>query len=110
MNVYDTANNLAEEIKKSDEYKNAIKYKTELESNPDLSKKVQEFEEKRKELQLLTLGGQEWPEDKAKEIQELYTNLLEEEIAKNYFEAETKFSVLISDVNKIIGDAIKDVL
>ena len=30
--------------------------------------------------------------------------------AKEYFETEMKFSVLIADVNKIIGDAIKDVL
>ena len=40
----------------------------------------------------------------------MYTELLKDEKAKEYFETEMKFSVLIADVNKIIGDAIKDVL
>ena len=29
---------------------------------------------------------------------------------KEYFDAEVKFNVLLADVNKIIGDAVKDVL
>ena len=36
--------------------------------------------------------------------------LIENEEAKKYFEAETKFNIIIADVNKIIGDAIKDVI
>ena len=31
-------------------------------------------------------------------------------IAKKYFEAEMKFNILLADVNKIIGDAVKDVI
>lgn len=110
MNVYDTANKLAEEIKNSDEFKNIEKYKKELKSNEEVNKKVNEFEQKRKELQMITLNGGEWPKDKAKEIQELYAEIIKDDLANNYLEAETKFGVLIGDVNKIIGDAIKDVL
>ena len=36
--------------------------------------------------------------------------ILKSEEAKKYFEAETKFNIIIADVNKIIGDAIKDVI
>ena len=43
-------------------------------------------------------------------LQQLYIELIENEEAKKFFEAETKFNIVFADVNKIIGDAIKDVL
>lgn len=110
MNVYDTANKLAEEIKLSEEYVRFRKSKTELENNIELKSKIKEFEQKRQQMQMLTIQGIEPTSEKAQEIQNMYTELLKAEKAKEYFETEMKFSVLIADVNKIIGDAIKDVL
>ena len=110
MNVYDTANKLAEEIKSSEEYVGFKKSKTELENNIELKNKIKEFEQKRQQMQMLTIQGIEPTQEKAQEIQKIYTELLKDEKAKEYFETEMKFSVLIADVNKIIGDAIKDVL
>ena len=43
-------------------------------------------------------------------MQQLYVELFENSDAARFFEAETKFNIVLSDVNKIIGDAIKDVL
>ena len=40
----------------------------------------------------------------------MYAELIEQDVAKKYFEAETRFNVLVADVNKIIGEAIKDVM
>lgn len=110
MNVYDTANKLAEEIKSSEEYESFKKIKNELENNIELKNKIKEFEQKRQQMQMLTIQGIETTAEKAQEIQNMYTELLKDEKAKEYFETEMKFSVLIADVNKIIGDAIKDVL
>ena len=45
-----------------------------------------------------------------KEAQKLYIELTEQDDAKKFFETETKFNILIADVNKIIGEAIQDVL
>ena len=110
MNVYDTANKLAEEIKQSEEYNKFKKMKKELEENIELKNKIQEFELKRQEMQMLTIRGVEPTEEKTIEIQKMYAEIIKEEKAKEYFDSEMKFSVLIADVNKIIGDAIKDVL
>ena len=110
MNVYDTANKLAEEIKSSEEYESFKKIKNELENNIELKNKIKEFEQKRQQMQMLTIQGIDPTQEKAQEIQNMYTELLKDEKAKEYFETEMKFSVLIADVNKIIGDAIKDVL
>ena len=49
-------------------------------------------------------------EEKYKELQKEYEELIEDEEARRYFDAETKFNILIADVNKIIGDTIKDVM
>ena len=49
-------------------------------------------------------------EQKIKKMQDLYVELIEQDDAKRYFDAETQFNILVADVNKIIGEAIKDVM
>ena len=39
-----------------------------------------------------------------------YANVLKDEEIKKYFDAEIQFNVMIADVNKIIAEAVKDVL
>ena len=43
-------------------------------------------------------------------LQQLYTILVENKDIKEYFDLEVKFNVMVADVNKIIAEAIKDVL
>ena len=44
MNIYDTANKLAQELKQSEEYVNYKMAKEALNLNPELKKKIEEFE------------------------------------------------------------------
>ena len=105
MNIYDTANRLAKEMKESEEYKNYKKLKDSIESNPDKKAKLEEFENMRYEMQLGTIKGTENEEEnkeKLKQLQEKYIQLLQDEEMKQYFDYEIKFNV--------IAEAIKDVL
>ena len=43
-------------------------------------------------------------------MQDMYTELIQIDEVKKYFDAEMKFNIVIADVNKIIGEAIKDVM
>lgn len=52
MNVYDTANKLAMEIKQSEEYVNYKMAKEVLDLNSELKKKIAEFEQARYEAQI----------------------------------------------------------
>ena len=52
----------------------------------------------------------ELKESLEKELQEVYAELLTKENVKEYFDAEFKFNILLADVNKIIGDSVKEVL
>ena len=110
MNIYDTANRLAGEIKQSEEYVNYKMAKQAINLNTDLKEKMTEFEKARYEVQLEMMQTGKNDEDKYKKMQELYAELIENQEAKRFFEAETKFNIIIADVNKIIGEAIRDVI
>lgn len=110
MNIYDTANKLAAEIKQSEEYKEYKKVREELNNLPEIKEKINKFSIARQEMQKLMIKGGTPVEEKATEIQNLYAELVQNEVAKRYFDLEIRFSVMITDINKIISEAIKDVI
>ena len=110
MNVYDTANQLAEEIKQSEEYITYRTAKDAINLNYELKRKIDEFENARYEAQIIALQTGKDDEQKMKHVQELYGELIQNEEASKYFDAEIKFNVLIADVNKIIGNVVQDLL
>lgn len=110
MNIYDTANKLAHELKTSSEYIEYKKAREELNENIELKAKVEEFEKARYDIQLASMTGGEQDKQKAEEFQKLYVELIQNPITKKYFDLELKFNIVLADVNKIIGDAVKDVL
>lgn len=110
MNIYDTANRLAQEIKQSEEYINYKMAKQVLSLNIELKKKLENFEKMRYEIQLDTMKTGKRDEEKYKKMQQEYLELVNIDEAKRFFEAETKFDIVIADINKIIGEAIKDVM
>ncbi len=110
MEVYDNANNLAKAIKDSKEYKEYKQIKEELFVDLKLKEQVEEFEKIRYEEQLLAMQGETQSNEKMQKLQELYQILVQNPKVKDYFDKEVRFNVMIADVNKIIGEAIKDVL
>lgn len=110
MNIYDTANRLASEIKQTDEYKAYKNSKQQIESNAEVKSKIDEFDKLRVEAQKAMLKGEANANELSVKLQNLYTELYQNEIAKNYLEAEMRFSVMVTDINKIISEAIKEVI
>ena len=110
MNIYDTANKLAAELKQTDEYKAYKNSKQQIESNAEVKSKIDEFDKLRVETQKAMLKGEANANELSVKLQNLYTELYQNEIAKNYLEAEMRFSVMVTDINKIISEAIKDLI
>ena len=111
MNVYDTVNKLAQEIKDSEEFKNYKKYKEIIKSNQEVSENIKKFETLRYEIQISAMQGLETNKDKEKELQDIYAELLTKENVKEYFESEFKFNILLADVNKNgVGDEIVNLI
>lgn len=110
MNIYDTANKLAYEIKNSEEYKEYKKLKEEVNKNIELKEKLDNFEKARYDIQVATIQGTEQDKEKAVNIQNLYIELIQNETMKKYFDSELKFNVILADINKIIGEAVQDLI
>ena len=110
MKVYDEVNNLAQAIKESKEYIEYRDIRKEVFADLELKNKVEEFEKIRYEEQLLAMQGEKTSEEKMAKLQELYTILVQNYKLKEYFDKEVRFNVMMADVNKTIGEAIKDVI
>ena len=110
MNVYDSANELAQEIQKSEEYITYKMAKEAINLNYELKSKIDEFEKARYEAQIVAIQTGKDDESKMRHVQELYGELIQNEEASKYFDAEMKFNILIADINKIIGEAIQSLI
>lgn len=110
MNIYDTANQLAQEIQQSEEYMTYKIAKEAINLNFELKSKIDEFEKARYDAQIVAIQTGKDDETKMRHVQELYGELIQNQEASKYFDAEMKFNILIADINKIIGEAIQNLL
>ena len=110
MTVYDTTHELARQIKNSREYIEYKEMKDLINSKPELKKRVDEFEKLRYNTQVLTMQGEKDNTEKMKRLQEMYSILVADSDIKKYFDMEVRFNVMLADINKIIGEAVKEVL
>ena len=108
--IYDTANQLAKEIQQSEEYMTYKIAKEAINLNFELKNKIEEFEKARYDAQIVALQTGKDDEAKMRHFQELYGELIQNQEASKYFDAEMKFNILIADINKIIGEAVQSLL
>ena len=110
MQVYDTVNKLAEEIKSSKKYMDLKNAKQAINIMPEYKKKIEEFNKLRYEEQLNSMQTGKTDEAKMIDIQNMYKEMIEIPEIRKYFDAELKFNVMLGDVNRIISEAVKEVL
>lgn len=109
MNIYDTVNKLAYEIRCSEEYVVFKQIRQDVKMNTNLSNKIAEFEKIRYTEQLERMKNGKPNEELLNNMKEKYSDLLNIELARKYFDAELKFNMLITDINKTIADTVKDI-
>lgn len=110
MYVYDEANNLAKAIQESQEYIEYKKAKEEINKNLAAKEKIEIFEKLRYDVQILSLQGEKQEEEKIVKLKEMYEILNKDEEIKKFFDIEVRFNIMLADVNKIISEAVKDIL
>ena len=110
MNVYDTVNRLAQEIKTSEEYVNYKNAKEYIDLKPELKEKIMDFQKLRYEAQIAAMQEGKEDQTKLEEAQKLYIELIQIDEVKKYFDTELKFNVMLADVNKIISEAVEDII
>lgn len=110
MKVYDTANQLAKELKESEEYIEYKKMKEIIANTPELKEKVDTFQKTRYETQVEAMKGQEPSKEQLELMQKVYLELIQNDTTKRYLDAELKFNTILADINKILGAAVQGVI
>ena len=104
MNVYDQAHQLASAIKGSEEYKHYMAAKKQIESDPQLDAAGKDFMSKQFELQAAQMMGQGPDSEAFQKLQQLSAVLMTDPTAANYLQCQMRFSMMMADVYKIIGE------
>lgn len=106
MNVYEEAHSLERAIKESEEYKEFKRLKKKIDAEESLKKMMEDFHSKQLELQTKQMMGQEVTSEMMQSVQDLYQIIAKDPVAAEYLQAEMRFSVMMQDVYKILGEVV----
>lgn len=104
MNVYDQAHQLAKAIKESEEFKQFDATKKKIEANPQLDQAIKDFMKKQLEMQAQQMMGQQMDQEQFNQLQQLSMILMQDPTAAEYLQNQMRFSMMMSDVYKIVGE------
>lgn len=107
MNVYDQAHGLAKSLKESEEYKQYAELKEMASQNEELTSMLNDFQAKQFEIQAKQMMGEGLGEEMMAQVQSLYEIIMKDPLAAQYMQAEMRFSMLVNDVYKILGEVIQ---
>ncbi|HPO03978.1 MAG TPA: YlbF family regulator [Bacillota bacterium] len=107
MNVYDHAHALARALKESCEYQNYMALKDKVSENEELSASLNDFQQKQFQLQAQQMLGGEGDASMGEQIKDLTRILMNDPLAAQYLQAEFAFTLMFSDVYKILQEAIR---
>ncbi len=110
MNPYDKVRELITAIKASEEVKSYMNLKDELYKDDAKKSLIREFREKQIEIQNMMIQGKESDQEKMEKLQSLYVTLTSDVKVKEFFDKEVAFDVMLSDIYKIMGEGLKEIL
>lgn len=108
MNIYDNAHELAKSLKNSEEYREFLQVKKLVETDPQAKKMVKDFLTKQMELEMEMMAGKGQDTAKTAELQKMYELISFNTKARDFMQAHIKFQRAMSDVYKIIGEAVAE--
>ncbi len=106
MNVYEETHNLNKAIKESEEYKQYKNASDRIKENPELDKMMKDFMEKQLEVQTKQMLGEKVSAEMMEGIQKLSSVVMTDPLAAEYVQCQMRFSVMVQDIYKILGETI----
>ena len=110
MNFYDKIHTLVKDLKDTPEYVNYMAIKEKVKADEELSEKIKKFREHQRSEQLKYINGAQMDEKTKNELQQEYSLIIQSPLAVEFFQAEIKLDVLLADMQKILGEGLKDVV
>lgn len=106
MNVYDHAHALAKALQESEEYKGFLEANDKLEEDGKAKEMLIDFRKCQFEIQREQLEGKKPEEEKIERLKNMYEVINMNLVVKHYLAAEYRFGKMVSDISKIIGEAV----
>jgi len=110
MSVYNHAHVLAKAIKGTAEFKNFLKAKEKLNQDKSAKEMLADFRKAQWELQKQKMSGLEIAPEQEKRLSYLLEIIGLNLVVKDFLEAEYRFSVMVTDIQKIIGEVMEPLL
>ncbi len=107
MAVYDLAHKLGEQLKKSEEYQEYQNYRQELLKDEETKKMVDDYQNISFRVNSAKAWGQEVKEEDQKKLEKLEELVQLNIRARKYLEAETRMSIILQDIQKIIFEDLE---
>lgn len=107
-NIYDKAHEFAATLVKEESYINFKELSNKINNNPEQYQKIRDYQLKQMELYGRNEAGEEISQEELDAINNDYAVLLEDEEIKSLFEAERQFSIMLTDIYKIINEPIQE--
>ena len=110
MNFYDKIHELTRSFKETEEYKKYIELKNRIKLNEDDYSKLKEFKEKqaKQQVEYMTKGNAD--EATQKELENLYSILVQKEDIRKLLENEMRLNIMLADMQKIMGETVKEIV
>jgi cell fate (sporulation/competence/biofilm development) regulator YlbF (YheA/YmcA/DUF963 family) len=110
LSVHDQAHALARAIKGTPEFKNFLKVKETLDKDKHAKEMLSDFRKAQWELQKQKMTGLDVSPEQEKRISQLLEVISLNLLVKEFLEAEYRFSIMVTDIQKIIGEAMEPLL
>jgi cell fate (sporulation/competence/biofilm development) regulator YlbF (YheA/YmcA/DUF963 family) len=110
MNIYDCTHALVEAIKSSSEYENFKAVQKKLQEDSSAKKMLTDLRQAQWNLQKQKISGIEVASEQEERLSRLLEVVNLNFVVKEYLEAEYKFSIILNDIQKIIGEAMQEII
>ncbi len=107
MNVYDAAHNLANALRNSNEYDEFDEKRKKVMKDPKNKEMIEDFRKRAMEIQMSKMAGKEIEEEKINSFKKLEEIVMSNPTINEFFSAEMRFSQMMNDVYKILGDSME---
>lgn len=110
MNFYDKIHELVRSFKETEEYKTYMELKGKIKEDTKTYELLKTFKEEQKVNQMEYISTGKVNEEKQKKLENDYSVLIQKEEVRKLFENEMKLDIMLADIQKILGEAVKEII
>lgn len=110
MNFHDKAHELVKAFKETEEYKTYIEMKKLIVNDEKTYAMLKDFKTKQQSHQMEYMNTGKMNDESRKELENLYSIIIQNEQARKLLECEMRLDILLADMQKILAEGVKEII